>query len=141
MFSKALNDKKVDVEGNLLTDDAKVGVQIQAAVIGAEKGNKYLKDCLDWYEGRHFVLEDGRLYTEIILPDILAMCARDRGFVYANKIQDLPNLKLYQSEVFAPHPKLATAGSYAVHCCNGSWRDENLLQRFMRFLRTKLYLK
>lgn len=141
VHKEALINRKVDENGMLLTEDIKVGVQIQAAVIGAEKGNSFIKECLDWYVDKHFLLSDGTLYTSLILPDILALCAQKRGFVYINDRQDLDGLTLYKSETFAPHPKLATKHSFAVHCCAGSWRDENIFRRFMRVLRTKIYLR
>ncbi len=141
VHKEALKNMKVDENGMLLSEDIKVGVQIQAAVIGAEKGNPFIKECLDWYVDKHFIQSDGTLYTSLILPDILALCAKNRGFVYANKLQEFPDLVLYKSEIFAPHPKLITKQSYAVHCCAGSWRDENIFQRFMRALRAKIYLR
>ena len=36
---------------------------IEAAILGAEKGCDWFKCCLDYYEGRNFIREDGRDHT------------------------------------------------------------------------------
>ena len=54
---------------------------------GAEAGHPYLKRCLDYYEGRHFITSrDETLPMDMrfdlrILPDIQAMIAREFGYV------------------------------------------------------------
>jgi len=43
---------------------------IEAAILGAEKGCDWIKCCLDYYEGRNFIREDGS-YDIRMLPEIL----------------------------------------------------------------------
>ena len=43
---------------------------IAAAILGAEKGCDWIKCCLDYYEGRNFIREDGS-YDIRMLPEIL----------------------------------------------------------------------
>ena len=43
---------------------------IEAAVLGAEKGCDWIKQCLDYYEGRSFIREDGS-YDIRMLPEIM----------------------------------------------------------------------
>lgn len=35
------------------------GGDIEAAVMGSEAGQEWIKECLDYYEGRHFILGEG----------------------------------------------------------------------------------
>ena len=44
--------------------------RVEIAAFGAEKGNPWIKDCLDYYSGKHFVKEDGSLDMKV-LPDIV----------------------------------------------------------------------
>ncbi|KAA5412076.1 glycosyltransferase family 32 protein [Bacteroides cellulosilyticus] len=141
MYPIAVQNGFFDDEGNLLYDSIQIGLglQVQAAVIGAEKGNSYIKSCLDYYVGKNFILADGLFNNKIILPDIMAFYARNFGFKYINREQKLLNVKFYVSEVFAPHPKLVTSKSYAIHCCTGTWRKKTWLRKFIEYIRHKLY--
>ena len=42
----------------------------EVAAFGSEKGAAWVKQCLDYYEGRHFILEDGS-YDTRPMPDVL----------------------------------------------------------------------
>jgi hypothetical protein len=100
------------------------GVGIQAAILGSVKGHRFLRDCLDWYRGRHFILSDGSLFNQVIMPSVLAMVAERYGLRYLDRMQMLDEgMHIFPSEVFAGDQREATADSYAIHCCNGSWRD------------------
>jgi hypothetical protein len=99
-------------------------IGIQAAVLGSVKGHPFLRDCLDWYQDKHFILEDGSFFNKLIMPSILAMIAEDFGLRYLDKLQILEEgMVILPSEVFAGHRTEATDSSYAIHCCFGSWRD------------------
>ena len=43
---------------------------IEAAIIGAEKGCDWVKACLDYYQDRKFVKEDGQMDIRM-LPEIM----------------------------------------------------------------------
>ena len=113
----------VDSEGHRIADVFIEGIQIQAAVMGAEKGSPFVKEVLDWYEGRHFVKEDGTLMTNVLSPYIYARVAEKLGFVYKDMDQQLPGrVHIYPSETFAGNKHEATSNSYAIHFCAQSWR-------------------
>ncbi|MBI5160428.1 MAG: polysaccharide biosynthesis protein [Micrococcales bacterium] len=100
------------------------GIGIQAAIFGARAGNAFLKDCLDHYRDRHFLLPDGGLDTSVIAPSIYAAAAEKYGFIYRDELQSLQDdMMVFPSEVFAGHPDQETARSVAVHRGVGSWRD------------------
>mgnify|MGYP006913774501 CR=1 FL=1 len=42
---------------------------IEAAILGAEKGCDWIKCCLDYYEGRNFIREDGSYDIRMLTGD------------------------------------------------------------------------
>lgn len=114
----------------LIPNDYIDGLGILAACFGAKKGNLYIKECMDFYSSRHFVKEDGSLFTEIINPGIMATIATKYGFVYDDaeqKLQD--NMKIYHSSVFAGDLSTLNANSYCMHYCDGSWRNNSFIHK------------
>ena len=120
-------------------------IGIQAAVLGSIKEHPYLKSCLDWYKDKHFILPDGTYYNKIISPAIYADVMIEYGFRYKDELQKLEaGMTVYPSYVFAGGISEAEEESYAVHCCNGSWRDkpkETLLIKIKRKLRKNNILR
>ncbi len=101
------------------------GIGIQSAIIGSVKENEFIKDCMDFYKARKFILDNDQLNNKIIAPDIFAMIAEKYGFIYRNVKQELAgNMVIYPSKVFAGSKHLSTNDSYAVHYCTGSWKDK-----------------
>lgn len=136
-------DGEVDMEGNKRDPEAKIhGIQIQAAILGAEKGHPFFKECLDYYNGRHFSTDaDGIPAENQISPIVLAGIAEKYGFRYVDCEQSLKEgFKLYPSQLFASQGYLMTPQAVAVHCCNGSWRLlETPVGHF--FSNIKIYMK
>lgn len=121
----ALNRGDIDKEGNRIKNVPYVlGIQIQAAVMGAEKGHPFLKDCMDYYDNHVFLDDDGNPSMEMISPYIYANAAVKYGFKFIDREQELlEGIKLYSVEKFSPTTGQVLLESYAVHCCKGSWRE------------------
>ncbi|MCQ2142557.1 MAG: polysaccharide biosynthesis protein [Bacteroidales bacterium] len=100
------------------------GIQIQAAILGAEKGHPFFKDCLDHYDSIHFDSgESGIPREEMISPIIMANIATKYGFKYFDREQQLEEgFHLYPANLFSPQPWMMKPEAVAVHCCNASWR-------------------
>lgn len=115
---------QVDKYGNKSTDVEYVdGIQIQAAILGAEEKHPFIKECMEYYHNKHFINPDGTYVTNIISPFIFANIAVKFGFKYLDIEQNLENgLKIYPSALFAPNMELIKESSVAIHCCSGSWR-------------------
>lgn len=114
--------RHLDDEGHRIEDVFIQGIQIQAAIMGAEKRCPFVKEVLDWYEGKHFVKEDGSLRTDVLSPYIYARVAESKGFVYRDIDQQLPGrIHIYPSETFAGNKHEVTKNSYAIHLCAHSW--------------------
>lgn len=125
LAEKAWGDGLVSKNGEKLVPEAKIhGIQIQAAILGAEKGHPFFKECMEYYNSRHFTTEsDGVPREDQISPIVMAGIAEKYGFKYVDREQDLAEgFKLYPSTMFAAQPYLMRPEAVAVHCCNASWR-------------------
>ena len=112
----------IDAEGRRTADKYIEGIQIQSAVMGAEKGCPFVKKVMDWYADKHFVNEDGSIATNVLSPYIYARVAEGMGFLYKDIDQQLPGrIHIYPSETFAGNKHEVTPNSYATHLCAHSW--------------------
>ena len=69
---------------------------ILSAIMGAEKGNHLIGDCLEYYSNLRFINPDGTMFVKVIIPDILGIQAVKYGFRYIDKTQELNyNMKIY----------------------------------------------
>ena len=110
--------RKVDFEGS------ESGIGIQAAILGAEAGHPFLKDCLDFYAGVPFSNYHTSNTSVAIAPDILAHVAARYGFTFVDRQQQLKEgMTIFASQVFAPQPPVANRASVAIHYCAGTWRE------------------
>lgn len=132
---------KIDAEGKRIVDEYIGGIQIQAAIMGAQKGCQYVKDVLDWYSDRHFIKEDGTLGTDIIAPQIYARIAEKYGFKYKDVDQYLSDgMVIYRSEIFAGNAREVTKYSYAIHYCENSWVSASIFEKIKKYWRFFLFL-
>ena len=120
-------------------------ITIQAAVLGAIAGHPYIKACMEWYEDKHFINEDGIYFDKIVAPDIYAYVLKQFGFEYQDKQQSLPNNTIiYPSHTFPNgslvgdklHPK-----TYAVHCFFGEWRANSWSQEILKKIESSRWLR
>ncbi|WP_181306151.1 glycosyltransferase family 32 protein [Rufibacter sp. XAAS-G3-1] len=115
------------------------GLNIQAAIMGSSKGNSYIKECLDFYIDKHFIGEDGtQLSKEFIIGPYISKIAEKYGYVYNKKEQLLDNhMLILEPEVFVGNTTFLTKDSYAVHLCNGSWKEKSLYEICLYNIRNK----
>ena len=127
---------KDEYKGQMFT----YGIQIQAAVMGGVKGHPFLKSCLDWYDGKHFILENGSFADKLISPFIYAHVAAKYGFRYKNELQKLEyGMVVYPNTIFAGNWSQAGKDTYAIHYCDGAWRNNRY--KMIRKLRTNNFLR
>ena len=140
---KANAEGLIDADGHKADPSLKIhGIQIQAAILGAEKGHPFFKDALDYYNHATFkVGADGIPDEQEICPIVLAGIAEKYGFRYLNHEQQLSEgFKLYSSDLFTPQPWMMKKEAVAVHCCSASWRHtQSPMKRFV--FNIKIYIK
>lgn len=76
----------------------------EAAVLGCEKGCKWIKDCLDWYEDKCFISETGELKNDVVPLLVKNILEKNyqRKIEDNGKIQTLEGLVLYPYYYFSP---------------------------------------
>lgn len=98
---------------------------IQAAMFMSEPGNSFIKDLLDDYEEKHFILEDGTFYMSALAPDLYALKAERYGYKYLNAEQHLrDDILIFPSSYVGSTIALRTEKSFAVHCINHGWDED-----------------
>lgn len=99
---------------------------------GAEKGHPFLKDCLDYYENRHFILSEnenlpqGLRYDMRLLPSIQALLASKYGYygciLDSEKIEILQeDIHVYPSQFFDSPRYHSMDEVVCIHFQFGSW--------------------
>ncbi len=113
--------------------DAVPGIGVQAAFMGSIKGHPFVKKAMDYYRNLSFVLDDGSLATTMLAPAVLALCAEEFGFKYSNARQHVEsNMLFLEPKLIASTINDATRDAIAVHCCEGSWRENSFLRSIGR---------
>lgn len=116
---------------------------VPAAVMGACKGNEWIKCLLDYYSDRHFVLADGK-YDQRENTKIITEISKTRcDFSLGDMVIKKGNVVLYDSDVFQPYKfrqfdmtceenlkkihqfyDIKPNKTIAIHHCTGSWNDK-----------------
>lgn len=130
-------------------------VLIEPAVLGAEKGLPWLKVCLDYYEGRHFIKEDGTFDIRVmpnILREILSSKYQLKNITSIKDfIPDENILNIFPNDWFCAHiasspyevkrTYIISNKTYCVHHFANSWiKNGKLKKKFWDILSTlRLY--
>ncbi|MDO5420226.1 MAG: glycosyltransferase [Bacteroides sp.] len=109
------------------------GLGLLSAILGAEKGHPYLVEAMKFYEGHHFIQEDGSWYTKEIAPDVLALAAEKFGLKYDNEIEQQleERMLILPSRILGAAWKQVTDDTIAVHLSKGSWRKRTWLRNIL----------
>lgn len=118
-------------------DEYIYGLNIQAAIMGSAKGNPYIKECLDFYNDKHFLGKDGKVLSEdFIIGPYISKKAEKYGYKYHDSQQLLENeMVILKSEVFVGNYVFLTKDSYAIHLCNGSWKEKSFFEELQYTIR------
>lgn len=107
-------------------------VYLTTCCFGAEKGNTFIKRCLDYYEGRHFITSHDKTLPAALRLDmtlnsyLFSVFAKEIGFnssVLADYVQRCQNevLTIYPKRYFDATQK--TPDMYTKHLALGTWRE------------------
>ncbi len=119
--------------------------QVPTGIMASEKGGKWAKENLEYYNNRHFLLPDGTPDTTTNVQIITQYMLR-HGLHLDNSYQDIEGFfTMYPTEYFCPkhpgtHILTLTANTVCIHHFNMSW-ESPYVKRFctlrsimMRFL-------
>ncbi|MFZ4394478.1 MAG: glycosyltransferase family 32 protein [Kiritimatiellia bacterium] len=107
---------------------------IDAAMLGAEKGNPFIKDCLDYYRDRDFVRQDGTLDQQVICHIMADIAETKYGFVRNSASFEKQFLQhdagvIYPPFVFSHRRGDIRRSTCAIHLYAGSWRQKPVRHR------------
>ena len=103
------------------------GLGIEVAVLGAKPNHTWIKACLDFYEGKHFVNTLDYMNLMILTGIISGISADSFGFKFDPVFQILKDdVYLYPPDVFS-RPGPDSIIKYSSHLCMHSWypKEEN----------------
>lgn len=105
---------------------------VEAAVIGAQKGLPWLKECLDYYSERSFLKSNGKMDLRPV-PLLL------------NRIKNKYNLSIFPFYFFSPKDYIlgkisVKKDSYTIHHFDGKWVKTGIKPMFKRYIHKTLYL-
>lgn len=131
------------------------GRSIPSAIIGARKGNIWIKELLDYYSNRKFIIEDNKNDIETNSRIISKISYKEFGFVYGDEKIKSGNVHIYPHEFFAPISKKVIPEStpvsqrkfyyecdrnntYGIHHFAGSWVQPTLIVKIRRNIVTAI---
>ena len=106
----------------------------EAAIIGAEKECDWIKACLDYYQDRHFINEDGSLDIKTV-PDIMIKQIEQIKPIRVLSLEESLNIRnlnmekevlefndaFFTPKVFDSREVEITPYTYAIHHYQNSW--------------------
>lgn len=100
--------------------------QIPTGIMAAEKENPWIEKLLSYYQGRHFIFEDGCLDLTTNVNIITKITADNYPIKLNNTYQVLDDVTFYPKEYFCPKDFEMkeihlTNESVTIHHFNGSW--------------------
>lgn len=104
---------------------------IPTAVMGAEQGNEWIEYLLSYYDGRHFVLQDGSFDMTTNVVSITEMTKQKYPMKFENKKYEIPGVVcFFPKDYFAPKSPgdknyTITQNTVGIHHFDGSWMEGN----------------
>ncbi len=99
--------------------------EVQTAIMACEKNNEWVKEQLSWYEGKHFLREDGTPdFTSNV--EIISGIMAANGFALNNTYQVYKNcMHIFPKDYFCPKSRSGkiniTQNTYCIHHFAGTW--------------------
>ena len=124
---------KLDDRGVPLDPRAYIyGLNIQAAMMGGAAGCKFLRECMEFYHDKHLLNADGSASCEqFIIGPFISKIAEKYGYRYLGVRQQLDdNMIVLEPEVFVGNSAFLNSESYAIHLCNGGWKEKTAYEEF-----------
>lgn len=106
---------------------------IEAATIGAEKGCAWIMKCIEQYNERSFINEDGSMNTRVLPVVLEDIIRKNYNLVQVNNITEVTrnddNIYLLPFDYFSPKnyitKKLKTTNNtFSIHHFAGSWQPK-----------------
>lgn len=115
-------------------------VYLTSHFMGAVKGHPFIKECLDYYNDRHFVIgkdADGKPLMDqtmisLMQSEVAEKYGLDRRAKNKDRAQLLTNgVKVYPSYCFCRPMYTSMKKVYGIHRVAGAWRDKDINPKSM----------
>lgn len=102
---------------------------VESATFGAEKGNWYIKKCMEWYHDKHFVDIDGSYEYSLVIPKMMKQQIDDYYIIKSVDQFDMKDsrMQLFPVDFFSPKNGFSRAitdmtdNTYSIHHFRNSW--------------------
>lgn len=132
------------------------GIWIPAAIMASKKHNTWIKLLLDYYDNRHFLLENGKYDQKENTKIVTDISKKNCGFHLGDNKIVMGNVLLLPTDTFQPYKKqhfdfnnieninkihtfydIDLNMTYAIHHCTGSWDDNagTVISKLKSFIR------
>lgn len=117
--------------------------RVQSGIMAAEKGSRWIKELLEQYRYRKFILEDGTFdmtTNVVVITDYMS----SKGLRLDNTLQDMPGFcTIYPMDYFCPKDHRTgkikcTGNTVGIHHYAGSWGNDKKLASLKHWLKLKL---
>lgn len=119
-----------------MRDKEHTQIYLEAAIMGATPGHPFVKECLELYQNRSFIKEDGTLDLTPI-PTILSEVLEHKyAWKREDKTQHLADgITIYATDTIANTNCKRTRSVKLYHFNSRSWQPQNLKERIIRALK------
>lgn len=130
------------------------GTRIEIAAFGAQKECEWIKHCLDYYNNRHFIMNNGNFDMKV-MPDIIHEIINKHYKIYNitsinSFVNDSKIFNVFPNDWFCANvyknPKdtnpsyIISKNTYCIHHFANSWIERNIIKKIIRFLLIKTNL-
>lgn len=96
-------------------------------ILGAQKGNALVKEMLDKYDDKNFLLPDGSLNYETVVTHTTEVLVR-HGLILNGQLQEINDMIVYPEDYFSPKSYYTgkitlTENTYSIHHYAASWHS------------------
>lgn len=129
--------------------------RVEVAAFGAEKGTSWIKECLQYYENRHFIQYDGK-YDDIVMPDVIFNILSPK-YTFCNITSitefsvDKKRFNIFPKDWFCANVHLnkddknptyiISSSTYCVHHFANSWIKMNSMKFFFLKILSRFNIK
>jgi hypothetical protein len=126
---------------------------IEMAALGVEPHAPWIKLCLDYYEGRHFIKENGE-YDMLAIPFVVERILQEHGYILrdvknweeAKTVKGEKEIAFFPKDFFSPMSNFdgfvqTSPNTCCIHHFTNSWTDEDKTKRSIRFFGYKVFGK
>ncbi|MBE6068681.1 MAG: glycosyl transferase [Clostridium lundense] len=114
---------------------------IPTAIMGAEKCHAWIKELLDYYEDRNFILRNGKLDLTTNVRIITDITIKKYNIVLDNTRKTFGcDVNIYPKEYFCKQDIKMPKENYSIHHFAGSWLDSNQIKMEMLLYKNYYYI-